>query len=112
MMFPKPFKVGVFGCPHMVNTVMRHIIGQVAQRKTGKKAPHQFCKNCLENKKQNNGNQQAQCNRHDQAVFIIRVLVVYAMKQELHPKLEITIRKKVKNITMQDVFKQGPGKNA
>lgn len=51
MVFPEPFEVGIFWRPRMMNTVMRHIVGQVTQRKPGKKPPYQFTKNCVKEQK-------------------------------------------------------------
>ena len=109
--FPQTFEPLGLRVPEVMNTVVRHVVSQVTQSKPGRISPYQRTENRQGQGKQHHADYQAERDRHDQAFFVIRVLVVYTVKQETHAFLEFTPGRKVKNIAVQDVLEHSPKHN-
>lgn len=101
----QPFGTWLF---EMVNTVVNHVISQIAQQESTKKPPNQPAKQRRKQGQQNYRYQQAKRDRHDQPLFVIRVLMVNTMKKKADTFLELTARHKVKHKAMKYIFKQRP----
>lgn len=88
-----------------MNTVVCHVVSQVAYSEPGGISPYLCAEQRQGQGKQQDSDQQAQCDRHYQALFVIRVLVVHTVKQETDAFLELASRRKVENITVKKIFK-------
>ena len=101
MGFPQVLEPLHLRAPEVMNAVVRHVIRKVAYSEPGGISPHLCAEQRYGQGKQQNSDQQAQRDRHYQAFFVIRVLVVYTVKQKTDAFLELASRRKVKNIAVK-----------
>ena len=92
----------------VMNTVMRHVISQITHSEPGGISPYPCVEQGPGQGKQQDSDQQAQPNGHDQPFLVIRVLVVYAVKQKTDAFLEFSAWRKMKDVAVEQVFKQSP----
>lgn len=92
----------------MMDAVMHHVIGQVAHCKTGGIGPDPVPKKRFRQQKKQGADRQAQGDGHHQALLVIRVLMVDAVKKKTYPRLEVSAWREVKYIAVKAVFEERP----